>query len=112
MNSIAFLFLILVGAVLGWTAVRLGLSIYSDYRTAAGVREQLLQRLRLLPMRPLLAAAGPDLQEALYCLPLHRVETLIRACESCPDKARCRASLGRGGGSADCPARKAFLNEN
>jgi|GEM_PF-3976023 len=112
MNSIAFLFLILVGAVLVWTAVRLGLSIYLDYRAAAEVREQLLQRLRLLPMRPLLAAAGLDLQEVLYCHPLHQVEKLIRACESCPDKERCQASLSRGGGRSDCPARKAFLNEN
>jgi hypothetical protein len=113
MNYAAILFLFLVAATLAYTAARLGLSIYLDFRGAGEVRRQLLQRLRLLPLRPVLAGSGLNPQEALFRYPLHEVERLIRACEACPRKRQCEKLLAGGrGGPGFCPVKTEFIANN
>jgi hypothetical protein len=110
MNYAAFAFLALIAATLAYTAARLGLGIYQDYRAAGEVRRQLLQRLRLLPLQPVLSTLGLTPQELLYAYPLHDVESLIRDCESCRCKKACDAALGhRDDGFEFCPVRNAIL---
>lgn len=113
MNYAALLFLGLVAVTLAYTAARLGLSIYLDYQGAGEVRRQLLQRLRLLPLRPVLAGSGLNPRETLYRYPLHQVEKLIRTCESCPDKLRCEKLLARSKALPEfCPARTELITSN
>lgn len=113
MNYAAILFLLLVAATLTYMTARLVLCIYLDYRGAAEVRRQLLQRLQLLPLRPVLAGSGFNPREALFCYPLHQVERLIRTCESCPEKQQCEKLLAGGKGQPEfCPARSAFMTNH
>lgn len=110
MNYAAFIFLSLIAATLVYTAARLALGIYLDYRAAAEVRRQLLQRLRLLPVQPVLASLGLSPQALLYACPLHDVEILIRDCESCRCKQTCETALARRGSEFEfCPVRAEIM---
>lgn len=110
MNYAAFVFLSLIAATLVYTAARLALGIYLDYRASAEVRRQLLQRLRLLPVQPVLASLGMSPQTLLHACPLHDVEILIRDCESCRCKQACETALpNRGAEFESCPVRAAIL---
>jgi len=110
MNYVAFAFLLLIAVTLAYTAARLALGIYLDYHAATEVRRQLLQRLRLLPIQPVVASLGLSPQALLYTCPLHDVERLIRDCESCHCKQTCETALTRRGAEFDfCPVRAAIM---
>jgi hypothetical protein len=112
MNYIALAFLFLIAVTVAYTAARLGLGIYQDYRAASEVRRQLLQRLRLLPVQPVLSSLGLSPQVLLYAYPLHDVERLIRDCESCRCKKACDAALGSRDGEFEfCPVKTAIMEK-
>lgn len=103
----AFIFVFLISGLLIYLASRLGLSIYLDYSNADQVRSQLLQRLRLLQLQPMLSANGLDARELLHVHPLHEMERLIRQCENCDQKQECARMVGRGDLNFDaCPLRQ------
>ncbi|MEJ2760512.1 MAG: hypothetical protein P8126_02940 [Gammaproteobacteria bacterium] len=96
MSYDSLIFLLLASALLAYLAFRLGISIYVDYNGAAQVRRQLLQRLKLLQLRPLLRSQGMNDTEFLYLRPLFEVEQIIRPCENCALKQECALKVARG----------------
>lgn len=107
MNYGALFFILVVSATLGYLAFRLVFTIYTDYSNAAQVRNQLLQRLKLLQLHPLFQTWGVNNREVLCRFPLHAVERLIRQCENCSQKQLCAQNLSKGDREfALCPLRR------
>jgi len=113
MNYEAFIFIFLIAAILIYLALRLGLSIYVDYHNAAQVRGQLLQRLKLLQLQPLLRHYGLDNRELLHTSPLHEIERLIRRCENCDHKDSCARLVAGGNNDFEyCPLQQFLDNRS
>lgn len=93
MNYTTLLFAALIGALLGYTGLGLGRAILLNYRKAAEVRQQLAQRIVLLPLSRMLDRLGINTEEYLSRFPLSEVETSIRACESCAQSETCQGLL-------------------
>ena len=83
MNYIALGFITLISTLLFYTGLRLFNAIRSNFQTASELRNQYVQRIRLLPMYKMLRRRGIDLNRLLHQLPVAEIETGIRNCETC-----------------------------
>ena len=93
MNYLTISFIALIGLLLSYTGLRLFKAIHGNFHTAAALRNQYAQRIRLLPMYKMLRMRGIELNHFLSQSPVAEIETRIRNCESCNKDRECQTAL-------------------
>lgn len=93
MTYTTFILLGAIAGVLFFTAFKLTIAIYTNFRMGLRLRNAFLERLKLLRLNKVLSQYDIDTRVYLHTQPLNEIEQQIRQCESCPATYECDKAL-------------------